>query len=185
MNLYILGLALFFLPHLVPLIRPLRAAVVGGMGENPWKMTMTVLSFAGIALIVLGFSDAPSDQIWDPQPMGRAALFALMPVVFVLLAAANMKGRIRRITRHPMSIGIALWSAAHLAANGDVASTMLFGAFLVYAILGAAVAEVQGRVKVPAEIKGRQDIIAIVAGLVLYAIVMHFHGVLFGVPVVG
>jgi uncharacterized membrane protein len=54
MNLYLLGLALFFLPHLVPLIRPLRAAIVGRMGENPWKMTMTVLSFAGIALIAWG-----------------------------------------------------------------------------------------------------------------------------------
>ncbi|MEQ9327306.1 MAG: NnrU family protein [Rhodospirillales bacterium] len=185
MNLYLLGLALFFLPHLVPLIRPLRAAVVGGMGENPWKMTMTALNFAGIALIFFAFRDVPYEELWAPQPVGRMLLFVLMPVVFILLAAANMQGRIRRAVRHPMSIAIAIWSGAHLLANGDLASTLLFGAFFVYTIVGVIAAEMQGRVKVPQEIKGRQDVIAIVAGLVLFAVVMHFHGWLFGVPVVG
>jgi uncharacterized membrane protein len=185
MNLYLLGLALFFVPHLLLLHQPLRNAIVARIGENGWKMTMTVLSFAGIALIAIWFRDVPYEELWEPKPIGRALLFALMPVVFILLAASNMQGRIRRLTRHPMSIAIVIWSSAHLLANGDLASTLLFGCFLVYTILAALAAEMQGRVKVPQEVKGRQDIIAIVAGLVLYAVIMHFHGWLFGVALVG
>ena len=43
----------------------------------------------------------------------------------------------------------------------------------------------QGRVKRPENPAIRQDIIAIVAGIVMYAVIMHLHEWLFGVAIVG
>jgi uncharacterized membrane protein len=184
-TLYILGLALFFGIHLIILARPLRDGLMAKLGENGWKMVVTVISFAGILFIVLGYSETPADQLWDAQTWGRPALFSLMPFVFILLAASNMKGHIRRITRHPMSIAIVVWATCHLAANGDIGSTLLFGSFLVYTPIAAIAAEMQGRVKRPENPAIRQDIIAIVAGIVMYAVIMHLHEWLFGVAIVG
>jgi uncharacterized membrane protein len=41
-----------------------------------------------------------------------------------------------KITRHPFLWSVALWSAFHLAANGDGASVVFFGTFLVLAVAG-------------------------------------------------
>ncbi|MEQ8707942.1 MAG: NnrU family protein [Rhodospirillales bacterium] len=185
MTLYLLGLALFFVPHLVSTARPLRNSIVAGIGEIPWKLALTAMSFAGITLIALYFHDAPADQLWTPQPWGRAALFALMPVSLILVISANFRGYIRRLVRHPMSAGVIIWSVCHLAANGDIASTLLFGSFLIYSILSPLVAELQGRVRKLENPDWKGDLISIPVGLVLYAALMHFHATLFGVAIVG
>jgi uncharacterized membrane protein len=51
----------------------------------------------------------------------------------ILLVAAYVPSRIRSATRHPMLIAIKLWAVSHLLANGDLASVMLFGSFLIFA----------------------------------------------------
>ncbi len=185
MTLYLLGLALFFVPHLVSTARPLRNSIVARIGETPWKLVLTVLSFAGIILIALFFHNAPADQLWAPQPWGRAALFALMPVALILVISANFRGYIKRLVRHPMSAGVIIWSVCHLAANGDIASTLLFGSFLVYSILSPLVAELQGRARRLEDPNWKGDLISILIGLVLYAALMHFHATLFGIAVIG
>jgi uncharacterized membrane protein len=40
------------------------------------------------------------------------------------------------ITRHPFLWGVTLWAGIHLLANGDTASVLFFGTFLVLALLG-------------------------------------------------
>jgi hypothetical protein len=37
--------------------------------------------------------------------------------------------------RHPQLLGVLLWAAGHLAANGDVASLVLFGGLALWAIV--------------------------------------------------
>ncbi len=39
-----------------------------------------------------------------------------------------------RITRHPVMWGVGLWAAVHLVANGDLASLLFFGGFLLTAL---------------------------------------------------
>lgn len=43
---------------------------------------------------------------------------------------------ILRITRHPFLWGVVVWSAFHLGANGDLASIVFFGTFLLLALFG-------------------------------------------------
>ena len=102
-----------------------------------------------------------------------------MPVSAVLFVAANMPTHIRAVLRHPMLLGLLVWALAHLAANGDLASVVLFGGFAAFTVLAPLSLAVRGKhpptVKAPRQAMGAA---AVVGGLV-----MHFHGVLFGMPV--
>ena len=82
-----------------------------------------------------------------------------------------------------MLLGLLLWASVHLLANGDRAGTVLFGAFLVYAVVDLVSAIGRGAVKsfVPMP---KHDVIAIVGGTAVALAVMTFHRLLFGVPVV-
>ena len=106
-----------------------------------------------------------------------------MTVSFILLAAANMRGHLRRALQHPMLLGILIWSLTHLLANGDRTGTVLFGAFLAYAVLDLVSAISRHAVK-PFVPEARFDVIAVVAGIAVALGVMTLHRVLFGKAVV-
>jgi uncharacterized membrane protein len=104
-------------------------------------------------------------------------------VSFILFAAANMPGHLRQILKHPMLIGLLIWSTVHLLANGDLRGTVLFGSFFAYAIVDLASAIRRHAVKTSGPV-ARTDVIAVVAGIVVALIFMTLHRVLFGVRVV-
>jgi hypothetical protein len=43
-------------------------------------------------------------------------------------------GQIKAKLKHPFLVAIKTWALAHLIANGDLASIVLFGSFLAYAV---------------------------------------------------
>lgn len=186
LSLLILGLVVFLGVHLLPTLPDVRNGLVARFSEQRYKGMFSLASAIGLVLIVAGFAHS--------GPETRAALFAPMPaaiaiapfamvVSFILLAAANMKGHLRRSLQHPMLLGVLIWSLVHLLANGEVRSTVLFGALLAYAVVDLASAVSRHAVKsfVP---QAKYDIMAIVGGTVVALLVMTFHRVLFGVPVV-
>jgi uncharacterized membrane protein len=82
-----------------------------------------------------------------------------------------------------MSVGFALWAGAHLLANGKVAAVLFFGGFLGLALVDIAVSTARG--DNPRHVpKPRHDLIAVVAGLILYAFfLLVFHPLVLNVPV--
>ena len=175
-----IGLGLFIGAHLLP-STPLRGALVQGVGEKPYKLGFTLLSVAGLVLIVMGYMRAPVEMAFPPQSWARSAAIMLMPVAFVLFAAANMPGHIRKWVRHPMMIGTLIWSTLHYFANGELAAVWLFGTFMLYSIFSIVSSTLRGQQTAAAAkpVALKFDIIAIVAGLVLYGAVLHGHGWLF------
>jgi uncharacterized membrane protein len=142
------------------------------------------VSLGGLALIVAGYvRSSPGPQFFPPVPLAVALAPYAMVVAFILFAAANMPTRIRATLKHPMLIGLLIWSGAHLLANGDARGTLLFGAFFGYAIVDLISAIARHAVKsfVP---KPRADVISVVAGTVVALLLMIFHRVLFGTAVV-
>ena len=184
MTLLAAGLALFIVLHLIPGIAPLRAGLVAGMGEKRYRGAFSALAFAGLAMIVWGYSAAPFEPVYSPPDWGRQAAMWLAPAAFVLFAAANMPTHIRSVVRHPMLLGLLLWALAHLAANGDLRSLLLFGGLAGFSVVAAASAVARGK-RPPADRKPRlaMDAAALVSGLVAAALVAYFHAALFGVPV--
>ncbi|MDX1570017.1 MAG: NnrU family protein [Xanthomonadales bacterium] len=186
MTLLIIGLVLFLGIHLVPAVPPLRAGLVGAMGENGYKGLFALLSLAGLVVIVMGYARAPYVHVYNPMPGAKHLAMTVMPIVFILLAAANMPGKIRATLKHPMLIAVLLWAGAHLLANGDLRSILLFGSFAAYAVVDLISELARGKTligdKTPT---ARKDLMAVVGGLLVFAVFMYFHGALFGVALVG
>jgi uncharacterized membrane protein len=183
MLMLVAGLILFLGIHLLPTLPDLRASLVARWGEQRYKGAFSLVSLAGLVLVVYGYAAAsPGDRLFHPS----AAAIALAPyavtLAFVLLAAANLRAYIRRVLKHPMLIGTALWAAIHLLANGDVRGTILFGSFLAYALIDLASAIKRRAIKVFVP-SAWHDVIAIVAGIIVALVVMALHRMLFGVVV--
>jgi hypothetical protein len=109
---------------------------------------------------------------------------ALVLLAMICIAIFLHKGRLKLWLRHPMSIGVALWAAGHLLSNGKAASVVLFGSFLLYALLDIAMNTMRGNMPnfLP---KPRHDVISVAAGLVLYAFFLFiFHPYVLNLPIV-
>ena len=132
----------------------------------------------------VGVSEAPFEPVYAPAPWGRHAAMIAVPVSAVLFVAANMPTHIRAVFRHPMLLGLLVWALAHLAANGDLGSVVLFGSFAAFAVLAALSAVARGK-NPPTDKAPRlaMDAAAVVGGLIAAGLLMRFHGVLFGMPV--
>src|SRR5206468_2346966 len=132
----ILGLVLFLGVHTLTTQRKLRASMIASWGEGGYKIGYAMVSLAGLALIVWGFGLYRAlgwVAIWHPPTLLKHIAVALMLPAVILVVAAYIRGRIYTTVKHPMLSGIKLWAAAHLLANGDLGSIILFGSFLAWA----------------------------------------------------
>jgi uncharacterized membrane protein len=176
-----LGVVLFFGIHMLPALS-IKAGIENALGEAQYKIAFSVISFAGLGLMIYGFILSEFVPLWTPMSWGRSLAIALMPVAVILLCAADAPNNIKRFVRHPMLIGITLWAATHLAANGDLASTILFASFLGFSVLDIVMVETSGRFKVKEPVSVSWDIGILVVGLVLYGVLYYFHGDFTGMP---
>jgi uncharacterized membrane protein len=206
----------------------LRAAIVGRIGEGPFRGAFAAVSIAAIWFLVASYNAAPTTPLWHAPEWLRWVLALAMLLAFVLFvasvaapnptmvgdrraaaAAAGDEPRgIQRVTRHPMLWSFAIWAAVHVLGNGDAASLLFFGAFLVTALAGMPSIDAKLAARDPARwatlaaatsilpfgaiAAGRNRLVpreigwvAPVVGLVLWAAVLHLHRAVFGVaPVV-
>lgn len=184
MQLMVAGLVIFFGIHMVPMLPALRASVVQGSGEGRYKAVFSLLSGVGLVMIVWGYAVAPRGPQWLlPSELARQAAPLTVALGLILLAAANMRTHIRRALGHPMLLGIGLWSATHLLANGHAKATLLFGAFLAYAAIDLGSALARGARK-DFRPRALHDAVAVGSGLALALIVMAVHRPVFGAAVV-
>lgn len=186
MLLLVVGLIVFFAPHVFTTLRESRAAMVARLGERPYKGLYSVVSGIGLVLIVVGWVHAPFEPLWTPPAWGRHVAMALMLPALIMIVAANVPGQIAAALRHPMLAGIKLWAFAHLLANGDLAGLLLFGSFLAFAVYDriSIKRRTDGSGGVKAPNRGlRNDAIAVMAGVVAYALIVTWlHAVVIGRP---
>jgi uncharacterized membrane protein len=184
MTVLIAGLIVFLGVHLVPAVPALRTALVARWGDRPYRGVFSFVSLIGLVVIVNGYARAqPGPQLFQSSSFAIAIAPYAMTLALILFAAANMRGHTRRLVKHPMLLGLAIWAAVHLAANGDTRGTVLFGGFLAYAALDFASVLQRHAVK-SFEVSPRQDAIGVVAGIVVSLVLMALHRRLFGVAVV-
>ncbi len=188
MLILILGLALFLGTHSIRIVADgWRTRQVARFGESAWKVAYTVASLAGFALIIWGYGLSRLDPVylWFP-PMWTRHLAALLTLpAFILIVAAYVPGtRLRARVGHPMLAGTKLWALAHLLANGTLADLLLFGSFLVWAVVCFTSARARDRARgvVRAAHSMRYDLLAVVVGLVAWFVFARYlHAWLFGV----
>jgi uncharacterized membrane protein len=190
MMLLIVGLILFLGVHLLPTSPELRAGLQARLGTNGYKAVFSLLSLAGLIVIVLGYHKlqlhpGKNPILWNPPEWTRHFAAGLMLPAMVLLVASVIPSRIRTTIRHPMLSAIKIWALAHLISNGDLGGVLLFGSFLAFAVYDRISVKRRGALgplgnaKPPSVVN---DVIVIVLSIALYAALLFGgHAWLFGV----
>lgn len=131
MTLIILGLLLWWGAHLFKRLTPARRAALGDAGKG----LVTVGVLAGLVLMVVGYRGVEHIDLWYPPAFLTHVNNLLMLLAVYLFAASGMKTRITRVIRHPQLTAVKIWAVAHLLVNGDLASVILFGGLLAWAVV--------------------------------------------------
>jgi uncharacterized membrane protein len=188
MSWLIAGLFVFLGAHSVRIFaEDWRSARMASLGAGAWKGLYSLVSLAGFVLLVWGYGQARAAplELWSPPIWTRHAAALLTLPAFVLLVAAYVPGNhLKAAMGHPMVLGVKLWALAHLLSNGRLADVLLFGGFLVWAVLDFRAARRRDRLagvtRPPASgVRTALTIVAGVAAWVLFALVLH--GPLIGV----
>lgn len=192
MEMLVAGLVMFLGVHSVRMLAEgWRTRMRARLGEGAWKGLYSLVSLAGLVLIVYGFDQAREQPLllWTP-PAGLRHVAALLTLLaFVLLAAAYVPGNaIKGRVHHPMVLGVKTWALAHLLATGMLAHLLLFGAFLVWAVANFSVSRRRDRrdgVRYPAG-GGTATVITVLLGAVAWAaFAFGLHGLLIGIKPYG
>lgn len=186
MTALIAGLLVFIGVHLLPTQPEWRRLLRERLGEGPYKGLFSLVAILGLGLVVWGYRRAPFIAVWEPPLWTRHLALLLMLVAIVLVVAAYVPGTIKARLRHPFLAGVKTWAVAHLFANGDLASILLFGSFLLYAIvdrLSVKHREAVGLLSVPTNGALRNDILAAVVACAVYAAIVLWLHPLLGAPV--
>ncbi|RMI18044.1 NnrU family protein [Sinorhizobium meliloti] len=193
MAILVLGIIIFLSMHLVRVVAPgFRAGIIDSRGKGTWMGLYTIVSLVGLCLIIYGFGQARGEtgMLYDPPIFLRHIALLLMLVAFIVLAAGFLPaGRIAVALKHPQVLSIKIWALAHLLANGETSSVLLFGSFLAWAVIlriSLKRRERAGEKVLPMFKSARNDVLAVVIGLVAFVLfVWKLHELLIGVqPVV-
>lgn len=183
MTLLYAGLALWIVVHLVPGTVPaLRSRLQGALGPRRYKAIFAVLVLTGLAMIVAGWRSAAPDVVYVPPAWGRNVTFILMFVSVLLFGAANAPSNVKQVLRHPMLIGLIVWSLGHLLSNGDSRSVALFGALGLWATVEIPlINRREGLWLKPARVPLRSDLITIAISAVVFFVLILLHPYFAGV----
>jgi uncharacterized membrane protein len=187
----ILGLVVFLGAHVFVSMRNERDALISRIGRGPYLGLFTLVSIVGIVLIGFGFARYRATgliPVWYPPAWTSQIVVALMWPASIAVVAAYIPGDIKRVLKHPMLVGVKIWAAAHLCANGDLGGMILFGSVLAWAVYDRITLKRRSDPGTPPIPVGgrRNDIIAIVVGTILYlALGFVFHPIVIGLPAFG
>lgn len=187
MTTLLLGMLIFFAAHSVRIVAEgWRNAQVARLGEQAWKGVIGLFSLAGFALMVWGYGETRAmPDLWSPPVWTRHLASLLTLPAFVLLVAAYLPGtRIKAAVGHPMVIGVMLWAFAHLLSNGRAGDLLLFGVFLIWALIDFLSARRRDRLAGTRYAAGPwlRDLAAVAIGMVAWALFARWgHAWLIGV----
>ena len=161
------------------------------LGALPFKGIYSLISLAGFVLLVWGYGVARQQPVvlWNPPVAMRHVAALLTLFSFVLLAAAYVPGnQIKARLHHPMVLGVKVWALAHLLANGTLADVLLFGGFLIWAIVLFAASRRRDRREHTVYARGNAGAtgITVVVGVLAWVVfALWLHRVLIGVAPFG
>ncbi len=183
MGVLIAGVVLWSLVHLFPAALPAaRASLAARLGTNAYRGLFSLLILLSLVLIVIGWRRTIPAPVYVPPLYGSLLVPVLVFVSFFLFAASHAPGNVKRLLRHPMLTATLVWSIAHLLANGDDRSLVLFGGLGAWALVSIFLINLRDgpRVK-PDAVPVLRDIKTLAGAAVVFVVVALLHRWLFGV----
>jgi uncharacterized membrane protein len=187
MLLLVAGVLLWSATHLFSSLgRDARAGLVARIGLNPYKGLYSLLLVLALVLIVIGWRSTPPTSLWLPPAGLRHLAMLLMPIAVILFISARAPTDIKQFIRHPQLTGVKLWAVAHLLANGEQRSIILFGGLLAWAVLEVIFINRRDGARVrPPRAGLAKTLVSALIGLLLTAVLIYAHPWLAGRPVMG
>lgn len=183
MTLLVLGLILWSAAHFLGIFAPgSRANLSAGLGAGPARGLVTLSIVGAVVLMVIGYQRAEIVDLWYPPSAMFHINNLLMLFAVFLFIAGRVPSPVRRRMRHPQLTGVKVWALAHLLVNGDLASVVLFGGLLAWAVL--SVIGINRRDKergdLP-EVDPRGLVVHVALTVIVVAVIVFVHGMLLGV----
>jgi len=167
----ILGLVLWTAGHFFKRLAPDMRA---GMG-NAGKGVAAAIILAGLVLMIIGYRGAEFINLWYPPTWTVHLNNLLMLIAVFVYGMSATRGRLRGKMRHPQLVAVKIWAVAHLLVNGDLASVILFGGMLVWAVVQVIVINRTEEWVRPEPGKASKDILLVVITLVLFGVMTGIH----------
>jgi uncharacterized membrane protein len=177
-----IAVALFCALHLVPALPSVKASLQDRFGPlyGPLFGLGATLS---LVLIVFAWSQTEFEPVYEPSVWGRHINMAVSLIAFLFLGIFFFRGKLRLFFRFPFAIALIFWATGHLIANGDMASIILFGTLLAYAVIYIALA-LKNNVHPTLIMRDGHDVLALVSGVAAYIAMVQLHEPLIGMPVI-
>lgn len=186
MTMLMVGVALFILLHLFPVVlTEMRNTLKTSIGEKPYMAVFALSVLGSVALIIFGWRSAIPEDVYLPAAGLRHPAMLLVVLAFVFIVSSHFsRTRIRKFIRHPQLTGIAIWSFAHLLANGDSRSVVLFGGFLIWSVLSIMLINRRdGEWTKPTDLMPAwREIFIPLAAVIVAGVIVKYHYYIAGVP---
>lgn len=171
----ILGVLLWSGAHLFKRLAPEARANMGDKGKGLVALAL----LASVVLMVIGYRAADYIAVYEPPYFLRHLNNLLMLFALYFTSPGPSKGALFYKMRHPMLTGFKIWAAAHLLVNGDLASLILFGGLLAWAVIEVITINKSKPDWQPNE-KGpiAKDAMFFVASIVLLGVIGYIHGLI-------
>jgi uncharacterized membrane protein len=172
MTLLILGLLLWSQAHFFKRLAPARHAALGDRS----KKIVAVLIVISVVVMIFGYRMADFIPIWTPPAFLIGINNLLMLAAFFLIGMSATKGRLKGWMRHPMLLAVKVWALAHLMVNGDLASIVLFGGMLAWAVVSVIlINRAEPEYVRPEPGPASKDILLVVVSIVTFVIAAVIH----------
>jgi uncharacterized membrane protein len=174
MTILVIGIALWWGAHLFKRVAPDARARMGDRGKG----AMAILLIVSLGFMIIGYRSAPVVNLWYPPDWLTGVNNLLMVLAVLLFAMSGAKGTLRGRMRHPMLTGVKTWALAHLLVNGDLASVVLFGGMLGWAIVSVIVINRAESWTRPEPGSAAQDIRTVVIAAIVFVVIAVIHHLL-------
>ena len=171
MTLLVLGILLWWAAHLFKRVAPVRRAAMG----DPGKGVVAGAIALSIVLMIIGYRGTEFVPGWQPPSFMVHINNLLMLIAVFIYGMSATTGRLRGKLRHPQLIAVKIWAAAHLLVNGDLASIVLFGTMLAWAVGSVILINRAGPWDRPAPGDPKKDKLLVIISLVMFAVMVGIH----------
>ncbi len=203
-----ISMAVFLLSHVAIARTRIRPVLIERLGRRGYLTAYSILSIALLAWVIVALLDSPRVWLWATPGWAypfalvvSAAAFTLIGIGAVVRNPLSVAFRTKGFDperpgivgwiRHPLIWGLGLWGFAHVPANGDWPSLLLFAGSALFALLGTRAVDRRkkrqlgvlewSRLTSGAGTLDRPALLGAGLGLALWAVALVLHPVLFGV----
>ncbi len=171
-GLLVLGLLIWVGAHIFKRVAPEQRAAMGDKGKG----VVAVALFISLGLMIWGYRGAEFIPVWYPPSFMVHINNLLMLIAIFVFGMSATTGRLRGKMRHPQLISVKIWAVAHLLVNGDLASIVLFGGLLAWAVLEVIL--INRAVPVwdrPQPGEAKKDVVLVIITVVMFVAITAIH----------